>query len=566
MQSNSEANSKKFERAYENDNSLRENLQEYLKHNVDCVAVVVQPTGEIGDIITQNDAIFGYLSGLRDGRAMTPRSWLYDDQSGNPKSPEQCLQEVISIVENTKINSEFSDEIKQFILSYREKYGPQGGVPPIAETTDTILKGFNRNAVDDSVFEDPLWIRARQILITKLELRKACKPWSYQRAYEHKRNKGRLSRYAGFPTGGKKSEVANYNQAVRDIENGKCWTYPAMVLFRFYRGKLRMVWMYPMALDLLGTTYEAAFMEHIRKLGLPQFSPYEGFETVKISVTNLWRPGENMVFGGDTTAMDDHFWPQMSYQAYLVIRELFEERYWPELERLMMHENEIPLLVAPTVMITGTHGEASGGTFTSLKETIYQSQIQEYIKLLQSDLEDYMLIGDDYIDFLSRLQKWADLFMKWYNHFGLPGKLEKQSDELYTFTFLQRLFVKGWKARGNSKIVGAIYSLISALRSLIWPENWIDPADYPGHFSDMFVTKVAMIVENTVDSPGFEEFAKWVARGQKDIIPFAKKSSKWIDNVWKKSKSVRGIGESYNQEKQDKPLSSYACIAIWRKM
>nr|AVX53252.1 RNA-dependent RNA polymerase [Marmot picobirnavirus] len=538
--------------------NLKNKLEAYLAEHKECTAAIVEPTGEIADILSGSDAIRGYLSGLTEGRAMTPRSWF-----GENEAPEALLSQVISIINSTKVNSPYADVIKQFTLDYTSKYGPQGGTPPIIDSVELILRGFYPNPVD---YSDPLWKQAKQNLIKRLMLKKTLKPWSYQRVVDDKKFQGKLSRYAGFPTGGKKSNLENQQKAIKDAISGKCFEYPAMILFRYYKGKLRMVWMYPFAMTLKGAAFEAPLMKHLRGLNMLDFGMWEGFDVIKELLTKAWDPKTQVAFGGDTTAMDDHMQLPQNLEALDVIKYAFEERYWPELESIIRHENNIPLLLSSKVMLTGQHGKASGADFTQMTETIYQAIVQEWIALQQPAWKWWSGIGDDYVTGLNGLMKWAGIMTNYYNKMGLPSKIEKQSDEVGYFTFVQRLIVSGWKARGNSKILGGIYSIISALRSLVYPENWIDPEDYPGRFSDMFCTKVAMIVENTVDSPYFEPFVKWAAHKQKDIIPFAKKAKSELDHIWKLSKSVRGVGESYNQEKQDKPISSYACMAIWRKM
>lgn len=542
----------------DNGQTLRSKLTAYLSEHPDCVAAFVQPSGEIADIIAGSDAIRSYLQGLEKGRPMTPRSWF-----GENESPEELLSQVEAIIESTKINSPYSDVIKRYTLSFKEKYVPQGGTPPIADTVDVILRGFYPNPVD---YSDPLWAKAKTNLIKRLGFRKTLKPWSFDRVITDKKFKGRLSRYAGFPTGGKKNNKDIIAKAKRDAASGKAYEYPAMVLFRYYKGKLRMVWMYPFAMTLIGASYESALMEYLRGLKMLDFAMWEGFDVIKPMLTAVWNPKTQIAFGGDTTAMDEHMQLPQNLEAFDVIKYAFEERYWPELERVIRHENDIPLLISPSIMLTGQHGKASGADFTQMTETIYQAIVQEWIRLQEKAWKWSTEIGDDYVTGLEGLKKWADVMVRYYESKGLPGKPEKQSDETGYFTFVQRLMCEGWKARGNSKVLGGIYSIISALRSLVYPENWIDPEDYPGHFSDMFCIKVAMIVENCVDSPYFDRFCRWAAHKQKDIIPFAKKTKKELDRIWKLSKSVRGIGESYNQEKQDKPISSYACIAIWREM
>lgn len=540
---------------------LKRSIDAYLHANPDCTAQVLQPTGMIAEVIQGNEAIHSYLQGLLAGRPMTPRSWF-----GESEDPMALLHQLKSIIESTKINSSFSDEIKQFDLSYESKFGEQGGTPPIESSVEIILQGFSPSKFDVKVFDDPLWQQAKEILRKRYKFTKTRKPWSYPRVLEDKAFKGRLSRYAGFPTGGKKNSAPNQEKAMKDATTGRCFEYPAMILFRFYKGKLRLLWMYPFAMTLKGASFEGPLMEHLRALKLTEFAPWEGFDQVKEALTEIWNPDTQKAFGGDTSRMDDHMLEPLNMEAFDVFKYAFEERYWHELEQIIRWENNIPLLINDDILLVGPHGKASGADFTQMTETIYQAIIHEWIKLKYKELTTSMYIGDDYEAILNSLEKWAHVFIESYDRFGLPGKEEKQSDEVGLTTFLQRLFVKDWKARGNSNILGGIYSTISALRSMVYPENWIDPEDYPGRFSDMFCVKIFMILENTVDSPYFDEYVKWAVHKQKDLIPFAKKAFSEIDKIWKLSKPVRGIGESYNQEKQDKPISSYMSIAVARSL
>jgi hypothetical protein len=534
-------------------------LNALLKEDPSSTLVVVQPSGEIANIIAGSDNIRGYLSGLKNGRPMTPRSWFYETVP-----PADLLEEVKLHIQRSQINSPYADDIKQFDLAYESKFGEQGGTPPLNEALPTVIRGFHANHVD---YSDKVWQKAKERVARRLNLRGQLKPWSYDRVIQNIGKKGRLSRYAGFPTGGNKSDPDNQALAKRDALSGKWRQYPAMLLFRYYKGKLRMVWMMPFASVLVGASYTEPLMAHLRSLGLPDFSQWEGFEYTEAALTSIWNPKTQLAFGGDTSAMDEHMTEEQELEVFDVIKRAFPEVFHHELWDYMRYESSVPLLIAPDIMLTGKHGKASGGTFTQLSETIYQEIVEEYATLVtRRKLRGLLVIGDDYVRIAEGLDPLGSTLVDIYARFGLPGKIEKQSDMPYRVTYCQRYFCDGWMAREDRNRLGGIYALCSALRSDVWPENWIDPEQYPGHFSDMFVTKIAMITENTINHPEFLWFARWSGKAQKDIIPFAKMADKQINRIWEKSKSVRGVGESYNQEKQDKPLSSYACISIWRDM
>lgn len=504
------------------------------------------------EIIRGSQSIEGAINRLKVGKAATPRSWFYEK-----KSPDTILQEVKSIVDD--YDGPGADILKQFEESYIKKYLPQGGVPAWNEELAQLVKDSYIESVQQRpLYKSAIWNKAKQVVIRKLKLHGQLKLWSYDKTLSNMQLKGTESKYAGWPTGGKKKDPAVFAKACRDADNGAWRDYPAILMFRSYKAKIRMIWMYPYATTLKELSFVNPLMEHIQSLNLFEFQPWKGFDYVKQSLNHVFDDG--MVYGGDSKRMDNHFGLPCSMEVFDVIKHGFNPGDWDLLKELLIHMHEIPI-VTPDGMYTGQHGVSSGSGFTSLCETIHDMIIYEAAKLKSPEVSKGMFIGDDYINKMLKVKKWASFWVALYLSAGLPGQLEKQSDDPDSFTFCQRISIKSYQPFKDH--CAMIYSAISWARTNVWPENYIDPEDYS---SDMYFSKLAMTSENLVDHPKFRELMIYAARSQKDVIRTAKQSARKLDKIWAKARVTAGIGESYNQEKQDKPLKDYACVKIWASL
>lgn len=82
----------------------------------------------------------------------------------------------------------------------------------------------------------------------------------------------------------------------------------------------------------------------------------------------------------------------------------------------------------------------------------------------------------------------------------------------------------------------------------------------------MFCTRIFMILENTIDTPCFGEFAKYVVEGHRDLKPFAKKTAAELDAIQQTARRLHGLNPTYNQEKMDKPLSAFTSIQFVKSL
>nr|QXV86670.1 MAG: RNA-dependent RNA-polymerase [Picobirnavirus sp.] len=503
------------------------------------------------DVIESNNGLSIYLDNLNRGRQMTPHSWLYEKEDS-----EKTLQRWIPIMEAANNKTKFGKEFNSFDLKQVEKFGPQGGIPPITskDCWDVIDPLYSPTEYDNPDALSQWYAKADEFGKAVFRTLRRAHPLTYESVVKDMARRDTLTTNSGYPRFTRRKRT--YRLEVQDAKSGLAYDYPAIVLFRYYYGKLRPVWMFPMSDNLIEASFALKVQSELSVSPLEwvrvYVTPWRGFEYVKRELTAAWKTGQ--IDGGDTTKMDAHMRPAQLKLVYTIIRWLFQERYWDELLKSLMHISDIGLLIGKDTMLTGVHGLASGSSWTQLSETVLQMFMAYVLKTSGQG------IGDD---FYWQTDLSADELVEFLAKFGLPANPTKQSVSKVDLTFLQRYFHQSFFSREDARVLGAYYPTIRALGSMLMPEKFHDPKVWN---SDMFCTRNYTILENCVDDPSFGEFVKFVAHGHKDMIPFAKKRPSEIDNIQKAARSVPGLFPSYNQEKLTKPLSSFEAIKIARRL
>lgn len=511
-------------------------------------------TSTYKEMVESNPALSSYLLSLDTGRKATPHSWLYEDESS-----DETLTRWLAKLATVQELPQFGERIYQFDLKQVEKFGPQGEIPPISEAIETLGPSYDPREqlpVSVKLSEKENRSIANQLFGYRLETKR---PLSYERVVDDMRARDTLTTNSGAPDFGRRSVPTIKDRAIQDAMTGKAYDYPGIVLFRKYNGKLRPVIMYPMSMNLIEFSFTAVIQQSLLMaqnsfVGM-YVTPWRGFEDVKKEFTFQWT--NTQANGGDTTAMDAHFWSDKTEVVYNVVKYLFQRNYWESLHKCMMHINNIDVLVGLNAMLCGPHGIASGSGWTQLVETVYQLIMAIYRRVRFGQG-----IGDDFVWFTERIMASKEL-AAYLERWGLPANPAKQSTNLEDCTFLQRLFLRGYVSRENTSVLGGVYPTVRALNSSLNPEKFHRAEDWN---SDMFCIRQYMILENTVDHPLFEEFVKFVVNGQKDLIPFAKLSAAELSSVQHESRLIPGLNPSYNQEKREKPLASFASIQYARTL
>lgn len=497
-------------------------------------------------MISINKRLRNYLEKLPLGRDATPHSWLYEWED-TPITVSRWIRKMKA----ANATSQLGELFTKFDLEKLKRMGPQGLVPPLdsPEAQEVLEPLFEKSKYDNEFALKSYWkyaqAFAKYLFGNKFS---RLKPRALDQVILNMGNRDTLDSKSGFPRNEVRKEVVG--EEIADAKSGRAFDYPAILLFRQYRGKLRPVWMYPMSMNLLEFQFTQVIQEAIRQSSnadvVAWVSPWDGFEQVKRTITKQYRTSK--IIGGDTTKMDAHMRRAQNRLCYEIVKWGFDPKYWDQLYRVLMQVNSIDLICGLDKRLVGYHGLASGSGWTQLLETILVMFIAWLRKLLGQG------IGDDFI-LLSTMT--AKELVELLAEFGLPANPDKQTVEEEWTTFLQRLFHKSFFSRDDKEVLGAYYSTIWALITMCQPERFWSPKKWN---SDMFCTRIFMILENTIDDPCFEEFAKFTSKGQRDLVPFAKKSAAELDSIQLQARRLRGLNPTYNQEKMDKPLSSFTSI------
>lgn len=499
------------------------------------------------EVIRGNNSLSRYLEALLSGRSATPHSWLYEREDA-----QHTLERWIPLMQKGNRSSQFGDEFNRFDEVQIEKFGPQGAIPPVdsEEASSVIEPLYSPSEYDDEEALSNWFLKADEFGNAVFRSPKRGRPLSLESVIDDMRIRDSLNTNSGYPRYARRNAVKS--EEILDAESGKAWDYPAIVLFRFYFGKLRPVWMYPMARNLKEMSYQQPIQRALQESPLEwvkqYLTPWTGYEYVKRTLTEQWTGGQ--IIGGDTTKMDAHMRPAQLRLFYEIVKWYFQESYWEELKQWIMQVNTIELLVGPDQKLTGIHGLASGSAWTQLSETTLQL-FMAWISGQQGQG-----IGDDFY-WLSDYT--AEELVDFLSEFGLPANADKQTVARDMLHFLQRMNHQSFFSREDSTVLGGYYPTIRALNSMLWPEKFHKPKLWN---SDMFCTRNYMILENCVDNPCFDEFLTFVVHGQKDMIPFAKKSPAELKKIQQQARRVPGLTPSYNQEKLNKPLSEFVSIKL----
>lgn len=504
-------------------------------------------------VISSNVGLSSYLERLQIGRPSTPRSWLYEDEDWT-----SVMNRWIPIMKAANNKSPLGDKFNQFDLRQVKKTGPQGAIPPIEskEVQEVLEPVYTPSRYDDENALARFFPETKRFAEEMFGSRLCTKrPLALTSVVDDMRSRDTLTTNSGYPDFARRRLV--WVKAIRDAESGAAFEFPAIILFRFYNGKLRPVWMYPLAMNLKEGSYQQVIQRAMRETS-SQFlsdylSPWVGYERVKATLTKQW-PTKQPIVGGDTTKMDAHMRPAQIRLVYEVVKWLFQKEYWDDLWKTLSQVNHISLIMGPKYKAVGTHGLASGSDWTQITETVLTAFMAWLKKTTGQG------IGDD---FTWNLDITADELVKYLAEFGLPANPDKQDVGNEELTFLQRMNHQSFFSREDDRILGGYYPTIRALNSSLLPEKFHRPKDWS---KDMFAARQFMIDENTVDDPCFDEFVLFTVNGHPYLREFAKKSASELAAIQRKARLIPGLNTTYNQEKRDKPLSEFASIKLARSL
>lgn len=535
------------------------------------------------EVVSSNNGMKMYLSGLLAGHEATPRSNLYNLEGKTAMlSPEQIRDQWLETLNTLQDKGPAELKVFQFDSHQLEKWGPQGQVAPIAELLeDIVYPTYSLAGQVPTAFGSDEWRQAKDVVRKTLH-RCGCRglsPVPYKRVIDDMRARDTLESNSGWPLFTKRSKPEVVAQSIKEAETGLWKTYPAIALFRNYNRKTRLVWMFPMSANLV----EGSFFQPLQSILMNSveakrfLSPWNGFETVRDRVSDAYTSGR-FVAASDFSSTDAHFQLETSLEVFDVLKDCFQPRFRESLRESIENMHTIPLVVSPDTKLTGKHGVSSGSNWTNFIETIFDWILSVYVWIKESKLkpvvgkngllqpENYYqalyAIGDDMSWVTTSFDEhFAERLATYGEEVGQIIKAEKTTNDRDSVKSLQRLFQRNYlRPDGN---IRACYSTVRALKSLVYPERFHKPELWS---KDMDAIRTFMILENCVDHPYFDLFVQYVAKGDPHLREFANYAISKQDELFRKSRLIPGLTSTYNQEKRNQTLSSFASVKLCAKL
>lgn len=514
---------------------------------------------EFLSVISENNGLKVYLSNLSKGRDYTPRSWLYENES-----PDQVLQNWLDQLSTLENGDTFEKEVFQFDTSQLKKWGPQGGIAPIDDLMASVVEPtfVDADSPRPQAFATPAWEQAKRYVVKTFHANNIAvlRPAAYSNVVADMRARDTLESNSGWPDFTRRNKPEVLAAAVKAAGNEAWMDYPAIALFRNYNLKTRLVWMFPEATNI----YEGSFCQPIQSAiinaGLGFYSPWVGFEKVRDLISWAYNDHQYFLTASDFSATDAHFQLSTTLEVFDVLKMVMQREAQGGLRASLERMHQIPLLVGPDSMMTGEHGVASGSNWTNFIETVFDHVFSRYVYQETHTLNSFCAIGDDMCWLSTKYDDTAAEKLEQLGHsVGQDLNAEKVTNDPDKVKFLQRLFQRGYNRQDGK--VRAVYSTIRALKSSVYPERFHNRKSWN---SDMFCARQYMILENCVDHPLFEQFVKYVVHGQRDLIPFARKSASELDKITRETKLLPGFNPTYNQEKRDTSLANFESVQLAR--
>lgn len=525
------------------------------------------------DIIQANNGLKLYLRGLSSGHAATPRSALYNIKERpdvEQLEPDEILSRWMAILSRLEKGSIFEQNVFQFDSAQLQKWGPQGEVAPIKDLMEDVVLPTYRKGLATPAFSSGEWQQAKRDVTRKLHLAgcRSLRPVSYQRVVDDMRARDTLESNSGWPLFARRNKPGVVEASIKAAQNGLWETYPAIALFRNYNRKTRLVWMFPMSANLVeGSFFQPLQSVLMRSEYSKEFlAPWDGFETVRELVSQAYEHNA-VIAASDFSSTDAHFKLGTSLEVYDVLAPCFQPEYRDRLRQSIIHMHTIPLVVDSTTKLVGPHGVSSGSNWTNFIETIFDWILSRYVEIIEGD-ESYggmYAIGDDMswcaprssydADFADRLEAYGRAV-------GQEIKADKTTNYPDKVKSLQRLFQRGY-LQPDTKLVRAVYPTVRALKSIVYPEKSHKQKLWS---KDMGAIRCIMILENCIDHPLYEDFVKFIAAGDPNLVTFAKLSAAKQRKLFRMSKLIPGLNPTYNQEKRNSDITKFRTIEVLRSI
>lgn len=522
---------------------------------------------EVSRVLESTNGFKQALERMARGHDSTPRSWFYESQS-----PEWILKQVQSMLAPMAARSEDLKIIADWDLSKSDKFAPQGGTSPFR--TPKVQEHFNEyfeHLESSPIFKSNEWIRAKHQVVKELKFNESGVPAAFEAVVKASSEADKLNTSSCYPLFMKRTNPEAQAQAISSAKSGEASHYPSTVGFRATMGKTfddeRIIFMAAFGRNLTEQQFVVPLQEYCRKTGNTFFYPWEGFDKVQSEVDRSWK--NNLKCGWDYTKMDQHFNGYHGLECFDVIKHYFKKEYWAALEQNIREVFTLPVVTSEGY-VEQDHGMPSGSGWTNFLETIFNLIFMRYLQIkYHLDIVSAMGIGDDQLWFLKG--HWDSKAIEWLvktvttemELIGLPGNPSKQEVSMDETGFLQRHFVSGWAGNYGNHVAAGVYPLIRNVTSQVYPERFHNEKEWS---SEMFALRVIMIAENCCQHPAFQEYVKFIAKSNSNILEFVRMKDSQIQKVVRDSRKLSNFMPTYNQEKINASIFDFETFKLLRSM
>jgi len=494
----------------------------------------------------------GYFENLTRGQKPTQRTPLYKDLTGN---------EVFDLwVDFLKARMERFDKERPLIeydLSRLSKCGPQGGLKPLDDRLNDLFDYWQLPNTENVKFNDECIEQVRKELFGGLRDRR---PLTVETVVKRDQYDDKLITNSGSPDFAKRNDPSVLRQAIEDAKSGKWAEYPMILGSRSQRGKERFIFLAPFSTNIVEKQYLYPLMDHIRKINLPFFAAWEGFNAVEeqFDAQKFFNSTVSYV-QQDYTSMDKYFNSTLGELVFEITKNFFQSRYHEEWNKIIQHVFNIPVMTQIDKLVKGPHGLMSGSGLTNFLESIVSYYLTcAYGNKLQGNIQSQGL-GDDLVfnyksdsESKEREDKVKDVMFGESAQLNLVLSPDKQRFDKHTTVYLQRYFDERLNInKGN-------YPSILALNTAMYPERFHDAAKWS---AEMETLRWIMILENCKNLPYFEELVQFFMKGDKFKLGLAIPNFfQQLPITYENSKSIKGFVPSYNQEGLDRGILDFATV------
>jgi hypothetical protein len=276
--------------------------------------------------------------------------------------------------------------------------------------------------------------------------------------------------------------------------------------------KQRVVWMYPMHLNILEAMFYQPLIEAVQQRKL--IPAWVSMDEVDKRMTQLFdtKNPDDLVVRTDFKKFDQHFGKSLQKTVWTIYDYLATKpaaAMYDWLRVVFPIKFNIPLLSDAANISIGAHGMGSGSTGTNADECFAHRALQYSAALdAGSTLNpNSMVQGDDGV--LSYPGITTEQVLDVYTRYGQEMRPEEQSGATDHVIYLSRLHHT--KHRVNGIMVG-IYPTMRALGRLIYQERYYDPAVWG---PKAVTLRYLSILENAKWHPLFNDFVDFVMERDK---------------------------------------------------